>query len=264
LARAAAARRTRTGRLTERWFVSGGGRRLVAAVEKAILPGIQLHYAVRKRYIEGAVEEAIRLGGRQVVVLGAGMDALALRFARRSGEVRCIEVDHPATQAIKAGALAGVGAVPTNLILVPADLSRQPLSEALRAGGYDAAVPVCFVAEGLTMYLDLPTVRGLLLTVGEQAPSGSRFIWTLMEPDDAGRIAFRDSRSAIVDRWLRSRGEAFTWGLAADEVAGFVASLGLDLLELVGSEDLRARYLTGQRAELPLAAGEMICVVRRP
>ena len=85
-----------------------------------------------------------------------------------------------------------------------------------------------------------------------------------MEPDEAGRIAFRDSRRAIVDQWLRWRGEAFTWGLTADEVAGFVASLGLDLLELVGSEDLRARYLTGRCTELPLAMGELICVVRKP
>jgi methyltransferase (TIGR00027 family) len=250
-------------RALESFLVRGGGRPWIGILEGAVLPGIQLHYAVRKRYIDDAVRGAIADGARQVVVIGAGLDALALRLTRRQEGVRCYEVDHPATQALKARALARIG-LPAELFLIPADLSRRTLWDALATSGYDPRARTCFVAEGLTMYLPEEAVQCLLLTCTEHAPRGSRFVWTFMERDAEGRVAFRRSRRAVVDRWLRARGEPFMWGIAREEVPAFVEGLGLESIEIVGDGELRERYLVGWSGNPALAAGEMISVVRRP
>src|SRR5687768_12733826 len=58
-------------------------RRLLLGLERAILPGIIVHYLARKRWLEQQVLAAIGDGCRQVVVLGAGFDTLAWRWHRR-------------------------------------------------------------------------------------------------------------------------------------------------------------------------------------
>src|SRR5690606_8942097 len=59
-------------------------RRLLFAIERLSLPGIFLHYLVRKRRIASLTAEAIQGGCRQLVVLGAGLDTLAWRQTRES------------------------------------------------------------------------------------------------------------------------------------------------------------------------------------
>ena len=66
-----------------------------------MLPGILLHYALRKRFIEESARAFLERGGQQLVVLGAGFDTLAARIAEERPGVVCVEVDHPATQETK-------------------------------------------------------------------------------------------------------------------------------------------------------------------
>jgi methyltransferase (TIGR00027 family) len=264
LARAALAARSPAAARLHRWLCAPGMRWLIRTAEAVVLPGIQLHYALRKLFLDDTATRAIEDGARQVVVVGAGFDSLALRLSRRPERIACIEVDHPATQAVKRRALAAIDSLAGDLRLVPADLGRESLSDALARGRFAPSVKTLFVAEGLTMYLHEHEVKELLRTCADDAPAGSRFAWTFMEPDEDGRIAFRRSRRGFVDAWLRARGEPFTWGIDREAVAEFVRPLGLELLEIAGAAELRARFLAPLGVAPPLAIGESLCVVRKP
>src|SRR5258706_13933 len=52
--------------------------------ERATVPGLLLHFMLRKRWIEEVVRSALAEGYEQVVVMGAGFDTLALRLSRWS------------------------------------------------------------------------------------------------------------------------------------------------------------------------------------
>src|SRR4051794_31802357 len=95
---------------------------LARAIERATVPGLCLHFMLRKRWIEHAVRSALARGARRVVVIGAGYDTLALRLAREFPALRFTEVDHPATQAVKRAALAAS----PNLPVGAARLARPP------------------------------------------------------------------------------------------------------------------------------------------
>ncbi len=231
----------------------------VTAVERAVLPGIQLHYAVRKRLIEDAVCAFLAGGGTQIVVLGAGMDTLASRLAPQFGHVQFVEIDHPAAQRLKR---RGVGAVPPqNLRLHAADLRRTRVDVAL-AGvpGFRLGRRTFFVLEGVTMYLTETAVTATLSSCADTGGAGTRIAWTFMEPDERGRIAFRRSRPGLVGAWLASKGEPFTWGIVPAAVPAFLEPLGLRVVQMAGAADLRARYLTPAGIEDRLAEGEGICV----
>ena len=83
--------------IDRRWF-----RSLVTLAESLTIPVILLHYIVRKRYLEDVVRDSLGSGTDQVVVLGAGFDTLALRLHQEFPAAVFIEIDHPATQKIKA------------------------------------------------------------------------------------------------------------------------------------------------------------------
>ena len=88
---------------------------------------MRLFIAVRTRFAEDALAEAIENGVRQLVVLGAGLDTYAYR-SRTSHPVRIFEVDHPATQAWKRQRLAEESIlVPETLTFAPIDFERETL-----------------------------------------------------------------------------------------------------------------------------------------
>jgi methyltransferase (TIGR00027 family) len=235
-------------------------RPLISVLERVTVPGIRLHYALRKRCLEEVARAALSEGFGQVVVLGAGFDTLALRLHEASPSTKFFEVDHPATQRAKIRAL-GDEAAGRNLRFIPLDLARGSLEGALLArADYDPEASTLFVAEGLLMYLALAEVDLVLNFVRRHSGRASRLAFTFMETRADGHVGFRQS-SFLVDAWLRLRGESFRWGLPRAEARAFLAARGLSVREVITSETLRARYLTAEGLRHQrLAEGECICV----
>jgi len=234
-------------------------RGAVRLLERITLPGIMLHYALRKRFLRDWALTSIAEGCRQVVVLGAGFDPLCLELHRRFPDVRFVEIDHPATQAAKLAALVELGLNPCNVRFVAADLARTPLDLVLggcteRYGG----ARTFYVAEGLLMYLEAHQVLGLLHRALQAAPS--RIAFTFLEPQADGRPNFRNS-SKLINVWLKRTGEPFAWGVSRVDLRDELKRLRCTVREIVDEASLVDRYL-GRRRTTGLATleGEYACV----
>ncbi|HZU79342.1 MAG TPA: class I SAM-dependent methyltransferase, partial [Acidimicrobiales bacterium] len=83
-------------------------------------PNWQARMERRTAFFDRATLSALERGVRQVVIVGAGYDGRALRFATPG--VRWFEVDHPATQPDKRARLATVGASTDHITFVSVDL----------------------------------------------------------------------------------------------------------------------------------------------
>jgi methyltransferase (TIGR00027 family) len=264
------AARSHVARWAERALRRKSVRPFVSALERLTIPGIQLHYALRKLYLEETARAALADSGgiRQVVVFGAGYDTLALRLHETFPAVQFIETDHPATQRRKTHALAAHNdsrlrrPQTTNLHFLPVDLTRQQLAATLaNFEGYRADAPTLFIAEGLLMYLSPAEVDNLFQTIrASSVARKSRFAFTFMERQANGRVNFR-TRSRAVDAWLGWRGEVFKWGVERDTLPLYLRERGFSVREIATEETLRRRYLEPHDlAHLPLAAGEYVCV----
>lgn len=230
-----------------------GARLLVRGLERLALPGIQRHYAARKRYIEDAARAFLDDGGGQLLVIGAGLDTLAVRIARDLPQVRCVELDHPATSAVKQEAIGD--RLPANLVLVPLELGRGPWED---VDQLDRSVRTFVVLEGVTMYLTEQAVRDVLQGCARLAP-GSQLVWTFMHPDAAGRLRFHRAGPAV-GAFLEHQHEPFTWGMPLGDVSAFLRPLGLEVQEIVTATQLRARYLAPRGVVGALAEGEALCL----
>ncbi|MGV3618752.1 MAG: class I SAM-dependent methyltransferase [Fimbriimonas sp.] len=230
-------------------------RTIVFGAQSLITPGILLHFALRKRFIEDAVRAALADGYRQVVVLGAGLDTLTLRLHREYPDVAFAEVDHPASQGAKRNLLPP--SVGENVRFLPLDLAAGDMEAKLAL--FLAAEPrTVFVLEGLTMYLPESAVRALFATLVRLAPR-ARVVFTAMELTPEGVPDFRRT-SGLVHWWLAKRREPFRWGIRPDDTPAFLAPLGLRLRDQAGVDRLREAYLPPEARHHPLAAGEWIYI----
>ena len=230
--------------LTPFWLNATRMRWLPWAAERATIPGLMLHFMLRKRWIEAAVRGALDRGCRQVVVLGAGFDTLAARLAPQFAAAQFIEVDHPATQAPKRAAVQR-----SNLEFVAADLARVSLAQALGASAYKPGERSVFVLEGLLMYLSAEQVSALFAAIAGLQRSGGELVFTTMEPAPNGRSAFHNAtwvERALLAAWK----EPVRWAISRNDLPVTLTGWGLRLREVA---DLAAAH-----PDLLLARGEIV------
>ena len=149
-------------------LVGPGFRRQMKRATHPVARDFRAFMAVRSRYVEDQLAEAVLNGVGQYVILGAGLDTFAYRNPFHS--LRVFEVDLPATQAWKRKMLGSAEiAVPESLAFVPLDFERQVLSgELVEAGSIEDAGFLRLVRSG-----SLPDAYGLSRHVGDGRQNAS-------------------------------------------------------------------------------------------
>lgn len=186
------------------------------------MDGLITHVVYRKPWIEGAVRDALADGMRQLVIFGAGCDTLSLRLAELLGDIPVFEVDQRDVIAFRNEVLAdGVG-VPAGVSRVGIDFSRETVRDRLADAGYDPALPTVFVAEGVMEYLTPEEVEPIFALVRDQAPKGSRFVFTFL-----ARSVYADGSFDTLREQLDKGGETLQFGLTPEQLDDFLAAHGM-------------------------------------
>ena len=207
--------------------------------------------AVRSRYVEDKLAEAVALGVGQYVILGAGLDTFAYRNPFPS--LRVFEVDFPATQEWKKAMLARASiVVPAGLTFVPLDLEQQTLSEGLAASGFNASLPAFFGWLGVIPYLTLGAFRATLETIAQlPAGSGVGFDYAIapetLSPE--GRIAFVGLAGRVA-----AAGEPFQLFFTPTTMEGELRLAGFHRFEQRDSEQLNELYFKDRADGLKLSS----------
>jgi O-methyltransferase involved in polyketide biosynthesis len=119
--------------LRQSWF-----RPIAKLIERITIPGLLLHYSLRKKCIRELVRSALANGVAQVVILSAGFDPLSSDLQGEFPTALFWEIDHPTTQRHKVHACSEIGIERVHFVAV--DLSAAGLHrEALIASGFDPA-----------------------------------------------------------------------------------------------------------------------------
>ena len=126
-----------------------------------MLPGQFEAFAHRKAFCEQQGREGIDAGGTQHLILGAGYDPTAWRMAPNFPDVNFFEIDHPATDRLKAKGIKEMGQY-DNLTLITEDLGERKLVDVLTSHKtVDQEAQTVNIAEGLLMYLPSSAVHDL-------------------------------------------------------------------------------------------------------
>jgi methyltransferase (TIGR00027 family) len=200
----------------------------------------------RSRYTEDCLEEAIRKGVEQYIMLGAGFDTFAFRRREVLAQLQVFEVDHPITQAMKRQRIAQAGwAIPPQLHFVPVDFAKESLTTALGLSGYDAQKLSFFSWLGVTFYLTRAVVFDTLVAVASISPRGSTIVFDYMDADSF--IPEKaDKRTRLMHYIARQVGEPMKTGFDPLTLRDELAQVGFALEENLSPEDIEQRYFRGR------------------
>ncbi len=152
-------------------LLGSGFERDLERASHSVARDFRAFMAVRSRYAEDQLAEAVAAGVTQYVLLGAGLDTFAYRNPHP--QLRVFEVDFPATQEWKRGMLSEAAvAIPEKTIFVPLDFEHRTLAEGLAGAGFDFHAPAFCGWLGVVPYLTLDAFRATLATIG-RLPAGS-------------------------------------------------------------------------------------------
>jgi methyltransferase (TIGR00027 family) len=193
---------------------------------------------LRTRIIDDCLREFVSAGGRQVVILGAGYDARALRLAGLLADATVFEVDHPATQARKLKLLKTLPADLSRVRFLSWDFEARPVTQlpaALAGLGHDPARPTLAIWEGVTQYLSEKAIAETVAAVRVMSAPGSRLV---MNYSDRARI--EKKRAGI--RAMRWVGEPPRFGWDPAALPQWMRERGFAVLSNLSDRELAAKY----------------------
>ncbi len=201
---------------------------------------------VRTRFIDERMELAVRGGATQLVILGAGFDTRAHRFAELLKDTAVIEIDYGATQEYKKKRVAAaLGGAPANVAYAPIDFAQENLGVALRRAGFESGRKTYFICEGVSMYIPEEGMREILRAIATESAPGSTL---LLEYLNRGGLDVLRKYPVGMIKNAFDWGEPFVFGVPDGEDREFFLEAGLELGETlkIGSPESVKRYAMRQ------------------
>lgn len=216
-------------------------RNLVYRIIRFRIPGALSSGVARTRYIDELLQQAVRNGVKQVIILGAGYDTRALRL----GFLRAlpvIEIDHPATAKLKKERVVrSMGKLPENVRYIQADFNEQRLEQLAGEQQIDLTRATVFVWEGVTNYLSAEAVAATFAFM-QRFAAGSYVIFTYVDEKIIRYPAsFFGGEKLLED--LKQLEEKWTFGLEPFMTRRYLDTFGMELLEDYSAGEYRRYYL---------------------
>lgn len=212
------------------------GPRLAHRLVGAATRGLSYSVPLRTAAIDDAVERSVRGGTRQIVVLGAGLDARAWRMPALA-HVSVFELDHPDTQAFKREGIGDLRPMAKEVRFCSIDFERETIPDVLGAHDFDASEPSFWIWEGVTMYLTSDAIDATLEAVAELSVPESRLAMTYLPREYAS--PFLRTVSEVGAMWI---GEALRFQEDASGIAARLAARGFVIEEDGSAIDWAERW----------------------
>lgn len=196
------------------------------------------------KHIDGILEAGASENIAQVVIIGAGLDSRAYRFADRLPGVRFFEVDLPAAVNRKRELVRmALGRLPQTVAYVSLDYRKEAMSTALKRAGYDPKAKTLFICEMVTRYIDAAAVDRVFGDIRENAPAGSQLVFDYIFADLARGDFSKMPGARFLSVRVASCGYPWRFGLVPDQAGQFAKSRGFGVLSDLDAGQLARRYL---------------------
>ena len=230
-------------------------------MRKMFPPGIYEYVLARTKVMDSAFTDALEAQFPQIVLLGAGFDTRALRFADRNRGTKVFELDVATTQQAKIEVMRKKKIpLPAKLIFTPIDFDKENIFDVLSKAGYQTGAKTLFIWEGVTMYLSAQAVDSTLNFIHNCAAPDSRVAFDYIYASVLRRESRYYGEQGIFDT-VASTGEGWTFGLEDGEIKSFLAERGFAIVAHYTPPQLEKLYLTGEDGTLHGRVNGTHCIV---
>ena len=221
------------------------GGPVVREAERLELFGLAASGLCRHRCIDEHLLAALP-DVEQVMILGAGYDSRAYRFATEIGARPVFEVDLPPLSRRKAAIVAAHQDVfgHASIHRVEIDFRTQTLPDQLAGSGFVRGAPTFVAWEGVSPYLDRAALEATLEALAGVCGTGSTLAMDFWH-HVAGVGGYRFRIAAT--RAMRFIGEPITFAIDPNDSRVLLAGHRFDALDVADGTELTRRYATDGR-----------------
>ena len=209
-------------------------------------PGLTEYIIARTAYFDGLFVEALNRNIPQIVLLGAGYDSRAYRFARKNQGTRIFELDIAPTQTRKRKCLEKAKIeIPQFVKYAPINFNAESLKDVLERAGYESHAETLFVWEGVTYYLDPESVDATLEFIRSSSNAKSRiaFDYTISITDE-NLDTYYGVKEFVRAMKQHHANEGLLFSIAEGQEAAFFEQRALRIVQRLNNVEIERTYLT--------------------
>ncbi|WP_026906745.1 class I SAM-dependent methyltransferase [Paucisalibacillus globulus] len=199
----------------------------------------------RSSYCEKVLLNEIKLGVKQYVILGAGLDTFSFRYPDLTNSLDIFEIDHPATQEFKKKKLAEANLIfPNNLHFVSKDFTTKISHQELVDVGLGNK-KTFFSLLGVSYYLTKEENANLISNLFDNVPAGSSIVF-----DYADENLFEEkgmfNRVDNMVKLASASGEPMKSSFAYNHVENMIEKSGLLIYEHLSPTMINELFFTNR------------------
>jgi methyltransferase (TIGR00027 family) len=213
-----------------------------AFMGKVAPSGIYEYVIARTKLLDEIYLDGLAKMVHQIVILGAGMDTRALRFANKNKGTKIIELDIEKTQKPKTEIYKRKQVMlPDELVFAPIDFNQESLLDVLMSAGYQKGEQSLFLWEGVSMYLSSDAVDSTLSFVRENSQKGSIIAFDYIYASVLRQENIYYGENEIFET-VSQAGEGWTFGIERGGVEKFLIERGFKMMSHYTPCELEERY----------------------
>jgi methyltransferase (TIGR00027 family) len=214
--------------------------------------GIYEFIIARTQYFDHLFTDALNKPIPQIVLLGAGYDTRAYRFAKQNDNTRIFELDIGTTQSRKTDLLKKAKIVlPGNVEFVSIDFNKDSLEEVLANAGFDMYKQTLFLWEGVTYYLEPDSINTTLESIKRISHKGSAIAFDYLvkvPPEETHKYYGLKELLEVMAKSYPSDRNKFS--LEEGEIESFLKQRGFYVDEHLSNTEIEKKFLTDDNSLL--------------
>jgi len=220
-------------------------RKIGKEISKKSSLGVYEYVIARTLFFDEVFSQALKESIPQIVFLGAGYDSRGIRFKHLNNNSQIIELDMAATQRRKIKYLKKHKIKnPEYLTFVTIDFNNQSLDGALTSAGYEKDKRTLFMWEGVSMYLEMQSIKDTLTFIQQYSPPDSllAFDYAVSFPDEDIHQYYgaKEMLKTMKDEF---KNEPFTFSLKEKNLADFLEGCGHKIIRHLNKDQIEKTYL---------------------
>jgi methyltransferase (TIGR00027 family) len=213
-----------------------------------LTPGMYEYMLARTVFFDNVFIDALNQNIPQIVLLGAGYDTRAYRFAKLNTATKIIELDIATTQKRKKKCLKKAQIdFPKHVTLVPIDFNKESLKNVLEKAGYENNEKTLIIWEGVSYYLEPESVDATLEFVNNSSHNESVIAFDYAISISEENINNYYGVKEFAKTWKKHRsGELFRFAIDEGKIESFLEQRGLKIVNHLDNKEIEKTFLLNE------------------
>jgi methyltransferase (TIGR00027 family) len=206
----------------------------------------------RTAFFDNVFIDALNKNIPQIVLLGAGYDTRAYRFANLNNTTKIIELDIETTQNRKNKCLQKAQIdIPKHVRLVPINFNKESLKNVLEKAGYENNEKTLFIWEGVSYYLEPESVDATLEFVKNYSHNESVIAFDYAISITEENIKDYYGVKEFAQTWRKHRSdELFRFAIDEGKIESFLDQRGLKIVNHLDNREIEKTFLRNENGSL--------------